>query len=453
MDESCRTCMSHVTFRWFMSHVDKSCRKFQRVVSDLVTHPSPNQQVSVLNMTRINMIWIHIPWNPHYSKSTFTYRGTQHSSKSAYLGTQHDLKSTWIEIHITRNQHASALNMPRVNITRIHIPWKFTLFQIHIHTPRHSTCIEIRIPWQKIRHVDLVNGDMESCGFHFCFSITLAPLALFWKEQHEIRLDGRSQDVYWIEAHRQDTATRCNTLQHVATHCNTFQLRHTLQTRLITVMHRVLQQGATHCNTLQHTAILSSLRRTLQTRLITVTHRMLQQGATHVNTLNYTATRPGCAIHCGRISWIISCIISWIISWIISDIWFHDIRYDTKHTHMYVRHTRSYTHTCMCDTRTHIHIHTYTHTCMCDTHTHTHTHTHMHTHAHVCATHAHTHTHTHVHTYTRKGICETDVYFQGRHINISGRRMFEKNKDLCWFVSMSPSQPGEKKCTSWVTSQ
>jgi len=141
------------------------------------------------------------------------------------------------------------------------------------------------------------------------FSTTLAPLALFWKEQHEIRLDGRIQDAYWIEAHRQDTATRCNTLQHVATHCNTLQ--HTA-TRCNT-----LQHVATHCNTFQ-------LRHTLQTRLVAVTHRVLQQGATHCNTLQHTATRPGCAIHCGRISWI----ISWhsmrhqkilIISWIISD--------------------------------------------------------------------------------------------------------------------------------------
>jgi len=64
-----------------------------------------------------------------------------------------------------------------------------------------------------------------------------------------------------------ETATHCNTLQHVATRCNT------------------LQHTATHCNTPQHTA---THRNTLQH---TVTHcSTLQHTAAHCNTPQHTAT-------------------------------------------------------------------------------------------------------------------------------------------------------------------
>jgi len=71
-----------------------------------------------------------------------------------------------------------------------------------------------------------------------------------------------------------DSATRCNTLQHAATRCNT------------------LQHTATRCNTLQHTATLTTL--TLlptMTLLRTAMYcNMLQHAATHCNTLQHTAT-------------------------------------------------------------------------------------------------------------------------------------------------------------------
>ena len=157
--------------------------------------------------------------------------------------------------------------------------------------------------------------------FHLSWVLTvppfIAPSLIFWgwgvssHESAQILLSPCLQRVListiypaiftvmeWNDyVHSQQTATHCNTLQHLQHKLSClvivmgwnvlsvrFQNYH--QFEMNTCSRSTLQRTATHCNTLQHTATHCT---TLQH---TATHcKKLQHTATHCNTLQHTATR------------------------------------------------------------------------------------------------------------------------------------------------------------------
>jgi len=106
--------------------------------------------------------------------------------------------------------------------------------------------------------------------------------------------------LVWVAG---NNAARCNTLQHTATHCNT------------------LQHTATHCNTLQHTA--THCKDTLKP--IYICDAPHSYTATHCNTLQHTATHDyfttwlihTCAIHIWDAPHSYTTVLLYYMIWLI----------------------------------------------------------------------------------------------------------------------------------------
>jgi len=133
---------------------------------------------------------------------------------------------------------------------------------------------------------------------------TLQHTATHFQQQHKGRVPNTPDKLkYWETATHcntaQHTATHYNTLQHTATHCNTLVPKPPTDCNTRRLQHtathcNTLQHIATHCNTLHHTTTPCNTLRHIATHCNTRQHSATTHTATLCNTLQLLHTATHC---------------------------------------------------------------------------------------------------------------------------------------------------------------